>query len=719
MAQGDVGALRIDGLAGSDERWTTAPNRALKIQDAFYDRRGGWERCGGTEKILRDSQGTSPFAGWGKIQSMHWFSRHNGGPQYLVFELGPADADGLTRLCYFNGSTNNWTVIKDAAGNDITNRYTTDQPWQRTQYAAVGNNLWIINGENEPIRFDGRIGHKAGFDGPAPSVTVQGYTDGFLWGTTYAGLGLGTPATADRVMIAGVQNNAGTAGYADYAWVITEENLFGTRSPPSPIYGAVKWRVDQSNVDDGTGVNAGTQGTKFFADIRIPPPSGTHVFRRALWRTQNTTGVDPGMARTYYLVDDDLAGQGSFPYVDGKPDNALGFQLQPEKIGPFPRGAKYMCFFKQRAYYAGMPDNPDRLYYSEPGDPENVPAQNWFSLGNSDNGEITGLREARNGLVTFKRRGVFMIMSDDGVTLTPKTIDKSRGCAAPNSIREVPGVGLVFASDEGVFRLTGSIQQGDDPAAIQPLTDTLADFWTWQVNRTAMMNAWGEVYHRDDEYWLSVPLAGNPRNQMVCVYHYLTGVWSFRPDINAACLAETHDHRGYLYIGSNDDTSHPGIHVYSRAYSTKDGVAIAFQIQTSWLDLGGVYEHFIPEQVIIRALAYGTASMTVTVYRDRSATAVTVGGQTRKMEDAETILAPPPVWGTATWSLSATERWGRASPTVFPVAIGAPDAGATSKEFMVQIDCTSRVQILGLTLRVAPGPATPILDAVTATGSET
>ena len=55
MGQGDVGALRIDGIAGSDERWTTAPNRALKIQDAFYDRRGGWERCGGTSLSARIS----------------------------------------------------------------------------------------------------------------------------------------------------------------------------------------------------------------------------------------------------------------------------------------------------------------------------------------------------------------------------------------------------------------------------------------------------------------------------------------------------------------------------------------------------------------------------------------------------------------------------------------------------------------------------------------
>lgn len=694
--QGDEQALRIEGIEGIDERWAVQPDRSLVLQDVRYDMRGGWERCGGTAKILLDDQGVNPFAGQGKVNSIHWFSRHNGGPQYLLFELDD-------KLVYFDGSNQSWVELK-------SNRYTTSQPWQRTQYAAVGNNCWILNGENDPIRFDGRTAHKAGFDGPAPSVTVEGPGEGFLWGTTYASLGLGTPAIADRQIIA-TQYADGSPGTAEYAYVMTEVNEFGTESPPSPLYGAVRWRIDPSSVSVG-----GVPGPKYFATVRVPLPSGEHVMKRRLWRTVNTYGLTLGQARTFYLAAE-IDGQGSFPYVDALPDSNLGRQLVPARLGPWPKGAKYMAFYKGRAFYAGMPDNPDRVVYSEVGDPENVPVTNWIAIGNADSGAITGLHETKNALIVFKRRGIHMIMEDDGRTSpTDKAITREVGCAAPNSIRDVPGLGVVFASDDGIYRLVGSIQQGDVPVEIKRISDGLGDFWAWKVNRTAMLNAWGEVYHRDGEYWLSVPMGGVPDNKMVLVYHYIVDAWSFRPDLNAACLAETHDHRGYLFVGSNSEDDHPGVHIYSPAYTTKDGVDVAFEARSNWIDLGGVYQHFTPTRVTIRALTYGTGQLTVTTYRDRRASAINVGGQARTQEDPEFSTDTLPVWGEAVWS--TTERWARASPTVYAVSIGAGDAGSVCKEFQVQVTSSSRTQMLGFSVNINPGPLIPALDSVVATGTE-
>lgn len=697
MAVDDLAALRIDGIAGSDERWTVPPDRALRLQNVEWDERGGWERCGGTGKILRDVQGVNPFVGQGKINSMHWFTRHGVAQQFLLFEMG-------AKLVYFDGSANSWVTLK-------TDRYTSDSPWQKTQYAAIGDNCWILNGVNEPLRFDGRTCHKAGFDGPAPSVTAECWSDGFNWGTTFGGLGLGDPGRPIAELLAAVQMAEGTNAYGEYAWVLTEINEFETESPPSVTYGSVKFEIQWTSMDEGE------VQPRHFAKIVIPPPSHDGVVRRRLWRTINTFGLEAGEAKTYYLCADDIAGQGSFAYVDGLPDSALGEKLIPSNYGPFPRSAKFMCTFAGHTFYGGMADDATSLVYSTEGNPENVPASNRIDLSGSKGGAMTGMIVFRNALVVFMHRAIVLIMRGADGRLIDKMISHQRGCAAPNSLKEIPGVGLIFADTDGVYVFTGTLQEADDPAAFQRIDRGLGDTWKWKINRSALMNAWGEVYHHKNEYWLSVPYGGVPDNKMVLVYHYLTGTWSFRPNMNAACLVETHDHRGYLFLGSNDATGHPGVHQYSSGYTTMDGVAITAQYESAWLDLGGVYEHFTPRRIMARVLDYGNGSLTNLTYKNRrDDAAINVGGQTRTMTNAEYTLNARPVWGTAQWSTSAT--WSRVAPTVVTFSPGSGEAGAVSTEFKLVLSATSRCQFIGLRLDIDPGQRIPTFDPVLATGSQ-
>ena len=231
-----------------------------------------------------------------------------------------------------------------------------------------------------------------------------------------------------------------------------------------------------------------------------------------------------------------------------------------------------------------------------------------------------------------------------------------------------------------------------------------------------LLNACAEVYRRKNEFWLSVPYGGNPENQMVLVYHYDVGVWSFRPNLNAGCLTETHDHRGYLFIGSNDATNHAGVHIYGRGFTTRDGAALSPAYESGWLDLGGVYQHFTPRQVMARIVDYGSASMTATTYKDRRATAINVGGQSRAMRDAEYNQDPRPLWGTALWGSSY--RWSRAAPTAIVFDPGGATAGSTCKEFKLSLSSSARCQIIGMRLSIDPGPGVDTLNPVLATGSE-
>lgn len=667
---GNQPLARVDLVGGTDERWVTDPTTTLKLQNVRWDPRGGWERAPGASKILPDSQGVNPFTGQGEVMSMHWFAAHDGGPQYLLWEFATPNNNDLGRLVVFNGSARYWDVL-------ATDRFTSDAPWQRTQYCAIGGSCWILNGVNQPLRFDGRTVFPAGFARPAPSVIATGYNDGFQWGTTAFGLGLGTAYTNT------------TAGTGEYAYVITEKNEYGTRSPPSAAYGSVKWFIKNQG-------SAGTVYTKYFVQVRIPPPSSTSVVARELWRTQNLSGLGVQEGVTFYKVMD-LQGQGSFPVDDGMPDQYLGEALDTTAYGSWPAGAKYMIQFKNCGWLAGMALEPDRVYRSEPGDFENYPAKNNYRIGTPDSGDITGWCVYRNALVIFKRRGVFFIVGDTVNGFQVYTITETLGCASPNAIQDVPGLGLVFPSEDGMYAIRGTLQPNDTAAAIAPVAPELADYYRWQVNHSAMINACAAVDTRNREYIVSVPVGGQPQNQMALVYHIDRQSWSFRPDLNAACFTTTHDQRRYVLIGSNN-ASHPGVHVYTPGYATVDGQAITMQVQGQYLPLAGTYEHASPATLNMRFVEYGTNQYNVTVYQDRRPTALTAGGQTRSMLDQEFLGSPQPTWDSSTWS--AVETWGHAQPTVGSIdVVASPNGIGSAKEWRFVWSTTARAQFLGFEVR--------------------
>ena len=690
-------AVRVEDFKGTDEHHVAPPDSAAILQDAKWDPRGGWEVCGGYGQIVDKA-----FDAQANIDSMHWYSQHNGTPQYLVWEMGGS-------LVYFNGSdtATPWTVLK-------TGRYRTSQPWQRSQYAAAGDTLWIVNGEDQPLRFTGRSTFRAGFTAPAPSVSVEGLGDGFSWGTSFYSLGLGTAAANPTA--SGVPNaydKGAVDGAGEYGYLWTERDDAGNESPPSPVVTSVKWVRSASEVATSSKANVGSVDPKFFTRVSYPKGSASNVVERRLWRTQNAAGLGLQDGSRFFLCAV-IPGNSAGVWIDAVPDPNLGMELDLTQYGPWPAGAKYVAIFKGRMWAAGMSSDPDLVVYSRTDQLGNFPISNYFRVGDHDSGEVTGMYAARNCLFVFKRRGIHIITVEQSGQLAIRVVTKDTGCSAPNSIKEVPGLGVVFLADDGVWVLTGSIQDGDTPAEVKLLSAPLADFFNWRVTRQALLNACAEVYHRDGEYWLSLPTDGMSANSMVLVYHYLRNAWSYRPNMNVACMAETHDHRGYLYFGSNSAT-HPGVMVYSHSFNTKDGVAKTFMYTSPPLDMMSVYDHVGILSVTARVLTYGDATLSMTAYKDRLP-AVVNKVQSRKQRDADHVDADPtvlPLWDTAFWSTTAL--WGRAVPTTIRF-----DHSDSCKEFQYSFTGSGRIQILGAEVGIAPkrNRIVKLLNTIMGTGTD-
>ena len=221
--------LQVFSLRGMDERWIVDPQDALYIQDMTWTSNDSWRSSGGIEQKFIPLQppeppsDTQPAAGdeeedlstvtrkpvYGEINSIHWFAQHNGARQWLIYEeenfeldyeAGEFVTDKTVSLKVFDGSLSKpnsstspaW--LRDGAPSRTLRQYSEKEidylssiPVEdtkqlvsrskselstRTQSQSYGGRIYLVNGYDEPLVFDGSICERAGFaeKPPAPSA---------------------------------------------------------------------------------------------------------------------------------------------------------------------------------------------------------------------------------------------------------------------------------------------------------------------------------------------------------------------------------------------------------------------------------------------------------------------------------------------------------------------------------------------------------------------
>ena len=142
--------LQTFNLRGMDERWIVDPQDALYIQDMFCTPNDSWRTSGGFSQVFDPGLPTVTIesaeqvaageavadptivtaSSYSTINSIHWFSQHNGARQWLIYEEQNFKLDESTGTPTESAPTRGWrqsttsheqirkpNVYKDAISN--------------------------------------------------------------------------------------------------------------------------------------------------------------------------------------------------------------------------------------------------------------------------------------------------------------------------------------------------------------------------------------------------------------------------------------------------------------------------------------------------------------------------------------------------------------------------------------------------------------------------
>jgi hypothetical protein len=174
--------------------------------------------------------------------------------------------------------------------------------------------------------------------------------------------------------------------------------------------------------------------------IYVQPPGSTLFFR---FDTKATAGP-----HAYNIADSALTALTADP-----------FTTLSEPIGVLP-GMKYLAYIHGRAFWAGDPAEPSRLYYSEATDPDLVLINNFIDLDPQAFGNITGLEVLFDQLVIYKESAIAIMTPTGGRETWEYTVIVKGTGALEGAVIVNANNRHVLLDERGVFVFDGiAVQQ--------------------------------------------------------------------------------------------------------------------------------------------------------------------------------------------------------------------------------------------------------------------
>ena len=696
--------LEVARLDGVDELLPQANGSATKVENFTVDpATGGWDNRIGYEKFFPNAVLYMPFILEKRIHSLYVWSTHNGARTFYLYE---SENVGTNRcnLSYLVGNTGSGGGIVDI--DRFRKIPTLNEPV--TDYEPFGRYLIIVNGHDKPLKFDGEKENgevrPLGWDSiPGPvSPWVPDVDDDGLGQRQYYGISSNTtPAAANTL------NNGVPIGFTDtyglgyktanevnnYKWRVSFVSETGSESPLSPSSELAKW---------STAVGFTLRQAVFLQGLPIGP-AGT-VARR-IYRTKNLgAGTSTDNAELYYFVAE-IKNNVEETYTDYTPDTLLNVLAPSDTasvIFPAP-GARFAATFKNCLFLDGGQADPTRVYYSNPLNPDSFSASDYFDVGVRDGGDITGLFAYYNSLILFRESSIELVRGDPANGFNVVPFIQGIGCRAINSVSAVPGVGIMFLGNDGVYRIFGGLDGGSQ-VQIEKMTTNLVKTEK-RFNPALLARASATYSPKWREWHCYMPVDGEEKPSFGLVYHVDKNSWSTRTGFPVGCICA--DQNGELVFGHNTgkpsgipSTWETGLFVISRVrqagYTVTGGdtatprAAPTSIYKSNWMDMGKAAQKKFVKYLYLHVMTKGDNAIPVTYYKDFDYNGTTSSGE--KMQRADHVdqgVFDLGVWDTAVWEdpFFTTIR--------YPIALGA------ASFFAFEVETSNDMVLVGYSLEFA------------------
>jgi hypothetical protein len=659
--------ITFENLSGIDQRWKAPQmNAADDVTAARVDPLGGgWLFDRGIEPWWDPGTSFTPGLDTAlitalfveKVDSLYVWSKQNTEQIYYIVESGG-------KLYYWIGNKgtlvvanfyDDWVLLQEGRHKPKLNE-------PGTQYIPYGNRLLIINGYDKPLWFYG--GEKIrdfGFTLPTPSPEPLDIQPKYLDGTDDLNLGVAAPHFESNSSIGlGYSSNE---EFNNFDWKMTFISDTGSESPLSAATG-ISWQTDSNATQKKFGV--------VIKHLPTAPSTGGIVARR-LYRTKNQK-VDTSAGAndsTYYLVNQINDNTTEF-YVDIIPDGQL-IDTAPSisDTSTIQSGYSFGATWNGSIWLAGGSQNPTKIIYSKQGLPEQFGAFDYFDVGNTAGGAITGLVAFYNNLIVFRQRSIDIIRVGNGGSYQVSQLTPEIGTTAVNTAKIVPGVGLMFLGYDGIYAIGGGLDGGSSITVSKTSSGLAKEIPL--ISRNALPRATAVYSAKEREYWIHYIPNGFTYNCRGIVYHIDNGQWSLRHTLISgdeylwAFTALASDPVGNIIIGTLPNwTSDPfdinfdalgtlvGLQVWSGnkgwgkqlelsgvtnasyEYTTTDVAKPTCKWESDWIDFD---DNSVKHRVFyleLDILAYGDNLLQLTWQQDYSFIQYSAGGQ--KMAKSEKVF---------------------------------------------------------------------------------
>jgi len=543
------------------------PQDANVCQNLIVDKStGGWSTRIGYERFKLGGSSWSPFASCGPIYSLHAAQNlATGARQSILFE-----EKGNLHLLYDSSGLVQLKTIR--TGRSIPTATETGSWFTDTPYGTV-----VTNGQDRPLLvypwpspksssvLPETFARPFGFDGlPAPVdpykvVPMPRAGSGVIYDPQAGGGAVTIWCPSDTAAIpSGGQWGLGLANNLNgtdrdkssiFGWSVAFISDTGSEGPSSVLSSAT-WSISGE-----TSANAadGAQGFRHACLLDIPVgPDGTVA--RKLYRTTNYSDdyVSQGDTTLYFL--DLVRNNVEDQFFDAIATAALGQPAPDIATGPLPApAARFSALYSGCLFLDGGIEDGRTLYYSAAGLIEQFDAASYIELS-SQGGMITALFAHYTDLLVFRENGIDVVRGSYASGFTVTTLSNSVTCRAPQSIEAIPGLGVVFLGQDGVYALTGGLEGGavSDVVNLTVAQDDLIQRITPDCHPKAVATFSAELR----EYQLYLPADGSDRPSLGLVFHIdrlgqadQLSPWSTRLGFPVGSVATLYD--GTVIFGHN------------------------------------------------------------------------------------------------------------------------------------------------------------------------